>query len=333
MTGARRMGAALVILIALAALGAPFLATNPPQAQFADLAYAPPNFPRIRDAEGRFRPPFLYPLRLVDRLERRFEPDETKPIPLRWFAGGTLVAANTEALWLPLGGDALGRDVYSRLLFGARLSLGVATAAAFGALLLGALVGATAGYAGGRIETLMMALTDFVLVLPAIFVVLALRAAMPLVLTPGQVFAATTGVFALAGWPFAARGVRAIVAVERRREYAESARAAGASGWRILRHHLLPAARGFLLVQGALLLPAFIVAEATLSYVGLGFAEPAASWGGLLRDAGGGFVDAPWLLAPAGAIALTMFGLQLAAGADGGVPARSEEQPETDPHN
>jgi peptide/nickel transport system permease protein len=141
---------------------------------------------------------------------------------------------------------------------------------------------------------------------------------MPLVLSPGQVFAATTAVFALAGWPWAARGVRAIVASELRREYAESARAAGAGPWRILRRHLLPATRGFLLVQGALLLPAFIVGEATLSYVGLGFAEPAASWGGLLRDAGGGFVDAPWLLAPAGAIALTMLGLQLASGrADG----------------
>ena len=318
MNRAARAGAALVLLIAGCALCAPFLATNPPQTQFAGHAYAPPNLPRVVDRDGRFRAPFVYPLRLADRLERRFEPDDSRPMLLQWLQGGALVTvADSETPWLPLGGDALGRDLYSRLLFGARLSLGVATAAALGALLLGALVGAVAGYAGGRTETFLMAATDFVLVLPTIFVVLALRAAMPLVLTTGQVFAATTLVFALAGWPLAARGVRAIVAVEGRREYAESARAAGASPWRILRRHLLPAARGFLLVQGALLLPAFVLAEATLSYVGLGFSEPAASWGGLLRDAAGAFVEAPWLLAPAAAIALTMFGLQLAAGRRG----------------
>lgn len=327
MTGARRLGAALVIFMSVVAIAAPFLAINPPHAQFADLAYAPPNLPRIMDAQGRLTLPFVYPLRLVDRLERRFDADRTTPVPLRRFVGGALrPPAGPEPRWLPLGGDALGRDVYSRLLFGARLSLGVATAAALGALLIGALVGATAGYTGGRIETALMALTDFVIVLPAIFVVLALRAALPLVLTPAQVFAATTGVFALAGWPWAARGVRAIVASERRREYAESARAAGAGPWRILRRHLLPAAQPFLLVQGALLLPAFIVAEATLSYVGLGFAEPAASWGGLLRDAGGAFVDAPWLLSPAAAIALMMLGLQLAAGGAHGVRAWSDEE-------
>ena len=316
------IGAAVVTLVVAGAAGAPLFATNPPRSQFADLAYAPPSLPRIVDAEGRLRRPFVYPLRLADRLERRFEADRSRRIPLQWLTHGRLVAADPAGPpWLPLGGDALGRDVYSRLLFGARLSLGVATAAALGALLLGAFVGAAAGYAGGRLETMLMALTDFVIVLPAIYVVLALRAALPLVLTAEQVFAATATVFAVAGWPFAARGVRAIVAVERRREYAESARAAGAGSSRILLRHLLPAAAGFLLVQGGLLLPAFVLAEATLSYVGLGFAEPAASWGGLLRDAGGAFTDAPWLLAPAGAIALTMFGLQLLAGGTPVYPA------------
>lgn len=315
MTRPARFGAAVIVLIAASAAAAPFLATNPPHAQFPALAYAPPNGPRISDAEGRLHAPFVYPLRVVDRIERRFAPDVQQRVPLRWLTEGRLVTVGGDAPpWLPLGGDALGRDVYSRLLFGARLSLGVAAVAVLGSLLLGALVGAAAGYAGGRVDTLLMALSDFVLVLPAIFVVLTLRAAMPLVLTTGEVFVATAAVFAIAGWPFAARGVRAIVAVERRREYAESARAAGAGPWRILLHHLLPAAAGFLLVQGGLLLPAFVLAEATLSYVGLGFSEPAASWGGLLRDAGGAFTDAPWLLAPAAAIALTLLGLQLLTG-------------------
>jgi peptide/nickel transport system permease protein len=304
--------------IALVAIAAPVLATNPAEQQFSGYVQAPPMRPRIRDAEGRWRRPFVYPLRLVDRLERRFEEDRSRHVTLRWFNSGRLISVDpAEGPWLPIGGDALGRDVYSRLLLGSRLSLGVAFLATAGALALGALVGAIAGFAGGRLETMLMALADFVIVLPAIYVVLALRAAMPLVLSTAVIFWATTLILALAGWPFAARGVRAIVAVEKRKEYAESARAAGATPWQILHRHLLPASTGFLLAQGALLVPAFVLAEATLSLVGLGFSEPASSWGGMLREAGRGraFADAPWLLAPAAAIALTLMALQMAGGA------------------
>jgi peptide/nickel transport system permease protein len=108
-------------------------------------------------------------------------------------------------------------------------------------------------------------------------------------------------VLALVGWPWPARGVRAVVAAERGREYAEAARALGAGRTRLLLHHLLPAARGFLVVQATLLVPSFVLAEATLSFVGLGFGEPIPSWGTMLRDAAQGraVVDAPWLLAPA----------------------------------
>lgn len=311
-------GALLFGVVLLSAVLAPVLATNPPEEQSSGHVYAPPMWPHVRDDEGRWRRPFVYPLRLVDRLERRFEQDRTRHVTVRWFANGKIATVDPgEPPWLPLGGDALGRDVYSRLVLGARLSLGVALMAAAGALAVGALVGAAAGFVGGRVDTLLMSVADFVIVLPAIYVVLALRAAMPLVLTTGQVVWATTAILALAGWPFAARGVRSIVAVERRKEYAESARAIGASRWRILLRHLLPAANGFLLVQGTLLVPAFVLAEATLSFVGLGFSEPAASWGGMLRDAGRGraFAEAPWLLAPAAAIALTMLALQLLGGA------------------
>ena len=137
--------------------------------------------------------------------------------------------------------------------------------------------------------------------LPALYVVLALRASMPLVLSTPEVFSTMVIVLALVGWPWPARGVRAVVAAERVREYAEAARALGASRTRLLLRHLLPAARGFLVVQATLLVPAFVLAEATLSFVGLGFSEPIPSWGAMLRDAGHGraIVEAPWLLAPA----------------------------------
>jgi peptide/nickel transport system permease protein len=314
-----RVGCVLAALLAVSALLAPALATNRPDRQFLDHTYAPPMWPRVRDDEGRWRRPFVYPLRLVDRLELRFIEERGAPIPLRWFDEGRLVSIDPGAgPWLPLGGDALGRDVYSRVLFGARLSLGVALVATIAALLLGSAVGAFAGFLGGRIDVLLMLVSDFFIVLPAIYVVLVLRATMPLVLTASQLFAATAGILALAGWPFAARGVRAVIALEKNREYAESARSAGATGLRILLRHLLPAARGMLAVQASLLVPAFVMAEATLSYVGLGFSEPSASWGGLLRDAGRGrgFSDAPWLLTPALMIAFSILSVQLLAGDD-----------------
>lgn len=317
-----RAGGILFGGLVAAAILAPVLATNSPRQQFSGYAFAPPMRPRLVDDEGRWHGPFVYPVRLVDPLERRFETDRSRRIPLRWLANGKLVSVTAaEGPWLPLGGDAVGRDVYARLVLGARLSLGVALLAAVGALAFGAALGAIAGYAGGRLETLLMTIADFVIVLPVIYVVLALRAAMPLVLTTFEVFWVTTIVLALAGWPFAARGVRTIVALESRKEYAESARALGASRWRILQRHLLPAARGFLLVQGTLLVPAFVLAEATLSFVGLGFGEPAASWGGMLREAGrGGFAEAPWLLSPIFAIALTLLGLQLLGSFAGRAP-------------
>jgi peptide/nickel transport system permease protein len=318
----RRVGAALLVLLAAVAAAASYVSRHDPATQFADFVQAPPMPPRIVDADGQWRAPFVYPLRLVNRLERRYEEDRSRRLPLRVFSEGALLSVDEQfGPWLPFGGDALGRDVFARLTWGARLSLGVAAVSALIALLLGAVIGAVAGFAGGRIDETLMRLTDLVLVLPAIYVVLTLRASMPLVLTQAQVFWTMTVVFAMAGWPYPARGVRAVVAAERRKEYAEAARAIGAGPWRILLRHLLPAARGFLAVQLTLLVPGFILAEATLSYVGFGFSEPTPSWGLMLQDAGrvNVLAEAPWLLAPAVAIVLAVLALHLAGGA--AVPA------------
>jgi peptide/nickel transport system permease protein len=317
MTGGRWAGGLILALAAAGALAAPALAPHEAGDQFTDFTSAPPMRPRVVDDEGRWRAPFVYPLRLVDRLERRYALDRSRPVRLEWLSRGQIVRIDeTHGPLLLLGSDQLGRDVFARLVRGARTSLAVAGLAALGALLLGACAGAVAGYAGGLADDVLMRLADFVLVLPAIYVVLALRAAMPLYLEPAQVFLLLTVILALVGWPFAARGVRAIVAAERGREYAEAARSIGAGHARLLFRHLLPAARGFLAVQAVLLLPAFILAEATLSYVGLGFPEPAASWGSMLSDAKNvrAIVEAPWLLSPAAAIVLVVLGVHLLAG-------------------
>ena len=319
MTTGARAGAVLLAIIAALTAGASVIAPHEPGRQFPDLAYAPPMLPHVFDDSGRLHRPFIYPLRLADRLEHKFVEDRTTRVPLTLTRG-----APEPTPWLLLGGDALGRDLFARLLLGARLSLGVSVVAAAGALFLGALVGALAGFHRGFLDDLLMRAADFVIVLPAIYVVVVLRAAMPLVLTTGQVFWTMAAVLSLAGWPHPARGVRAVVSAEQGKEYAEAARALGAGWLRILLRHLLPAARGFLAVQAALLLPACILAEATLSFVGFGFAEPTPSWGVMLHDAAqaGTLADAPWLLAPGVAIVISVLSLYLVSGPDAWIARR-----------
>ena len=313
----KRAGIAILAWVALVAVLAPALTPNRPGFRFPDRAYAPPMPIRVIDADGRWRAPFVYPIRLADRLERRFEEDRASPVRIAWFSRGVVAQLSEERQgpWLPLGADGSGRDVFARLVYGARLSLAVALAATLGAMLIGTLVGGIAGAAGGLVDEALMRLSDFVIVLPAMYVVLSLRAALPLVLPPARVFALVAGILALVGWPIVARGVRAIVASERERDYAQAAIALGAGRARLLLRHLLPAARGFLAAQAALLVAAFILAEATLSYVGLGFPDPSVSWGVMLQEASNvsAMADAPWTLAPAAGIFLLVLGVNLAA--------------------
>lgn len=309
----KRAGAILLGIVIAAAIAAPWLAPNDPNTRFPDLIYAPPTRVHLFGDSAAL---YIYTPRLVSRLERRFAEDRSRPVPIRFLAGGRLISADAAAgaPLLLLGGDGYGRDIFSRLLYGGRATLAVALIATFGAAWLGTLIGGVSGSASGWIDTALSRFSEFVLVLPTIYVALALRAAMPLVLSTTQVFVLLTGIFTLLGWPIVARGVRAIVLAERERDYVVGARAAGAGPGRLLIHHLLPAANGYVLTQASLLLPAFILAEATMSFIGLGFPQDVATWGTMLQDAQNVamLADAPWMLAPAAAIFLVVLGVNIA---------------------
>jgi len=316
----------LLVLIALGAIGAPWLSPNPPNRRFDELLYAPPT--AVHLWQDGVRAPFIHPLRVVSRLERRFEAQTSERVGLRWFADGSLVTADADRgkPLLLLGADGYGRDVFARLLYGARATLAVSLVSALLATVLGALVGALAGYVGGWFDAVLSRVSDFVLVLPAIYVALVLRAVVPLVLPPATVFALLTGIFTILGWPIIARGVRAIVLVEREREYVMAARAAGAHDCRVLLRHLVPASAGFLKAQGSLLVPAFMLAEATLSYVGLGFPNTVPTWGTMLQEASNVALlgEVPWSLAPAGGIFAVVLGVNLLLQSEGTTPVQLE---------
>ena len=311
----RRAAAGVALAFAVMAVFAPWISANSPELIFDNRAYAPPMRVHLRDADG-WHLPFVYRQSLVDRSGRIYSEDRSRRIPLRWFSTGHLVSIDSSGgPLLFCGADALGRDLCARIAYGARLSLGVAVIGACGALLLGALLGAAAGAAGGRLETIVMTVADFVLVLPVVYLVIVLRATRPLFIDTSEVFVLMAALFSCAAWPDVARGVRSIVATERTRDYAAAARAAGAGPFRLI-GHLLPAAYGFLRIEFVLLIPALLVAESSLSFVGFGFEGAIPSWGGLLKEGESitAMYSAPWLLLPAAALFLVVLALQTLAG-------------------
>ena len=289
------LGAALLGGIIFFAVFADFLSPYSPTQQHREFPNAPPRF---ADAPLQFwvrgEP---YRLFGVIPCEHRLL-GVTEPARLFW-----------------LGTDGLGRDVWARLWHGARLSLLIAAISLLLAVPLALIVGGLAGYYGGALDFVLMRLLELMLALPALYLVIALRSALPLDLAPSQVFGAMTLVIGLFGWAHLARIVRARVFTLRTLDFVTAARAAGATDARILLRHLLPQLTGDVLTQAALAAPAYILAEVTLSYLGLGVPEPLPSWGNMLAATQGiqTLMQHWWNLAPLVALFLTSLSFHLIA--------------------
>jgi ABC-type dipeptide/oligopeptide/nickel transport system permease subunit len=221
--------------------------------------------------------------------------------PLKQNLGNALAKPSRVHL---LGTDNVGRDVLSRVMWGTRVSLVAGFVSVTLALLTGGLLGLAAGYTGGRVDGVLMRLMDAVLSFPALVLALALGAVLGAGLT-GVLIA-----LAVVYTPTFARLMRGQVLSITAREYVDAARALGASGWRVAWHHVLPNATAPMVVQGSLSVAFAILAEASLSFLGLGIQPPAASWGSMINAGRGYLQQAPWIVfGPGAALFVTVIGL------------------------
>jgi len=312
-------GVVLIILYFIA-LCCEFVAPYEPNEASIRFKQVPPTAIHIRDAEGQFHWPFIY------QHDRAMDPESflityvedttiRYPIQLmvrgfeyKWLGRFTSDlhlfglhpdAADKQGLFL-LGTDRLGRDMFARVCYGARISLSMGLVSVFMSLVLGVLLGGVSGYFGGKIDAIIQRVIEFVRTIPTIPLYMTLSAALPMDWPVVRVYFGLTMILALVGWTWMARVVRGRFLAMREEDFVLAARLNGSSEMRIILRHMLPSFLSYIIAALTLNIPNMILWETGLSFIGLGLRAPAISWGVLLQEAMNlrSLVLAPWVLAP-----------------------------------
>ena len=311
-----RIALFLLGIIYFALFFADFIAPYTKDFSDRSMAYVPPSKIFTIDENGKLSKPYTY------NYKREFDPVELKIVYtldrsqkhyIKFFAKGQpykflglipmkrhLITTDSEGRLFLLGTDINGRDVFSRILFGGRISMTIGFLALFVLFPIGLLYGGIAGYFGGKVDMIMMRFAEAVMSIPSFYLLIILASILPSGMTSVQRFMLIVVILALIGWASFARVVRGMVLSIKNQEYVQAAKSIGASRLRIIIKHILPQTTSFVIVAMTLSVPSYILSESGLSFLGLGIQQPDASWGNMLKEAQEytNIIYRPWLLTP-----------------------------------
>jgi peptide/nickel transport system permease protein len=288
-----------------------------------DFIYAPPQAVRLYH-QGKFVGPFVYSLKYrlnPETLRREYTVDTSKIHRIRFFCRGEpykfwgvipmrfhFVCPARDGTFFLLGTDRMGRDMFSRITVGARISLTIGFIGVLISFVLGVVIGGLAGYYGGWIDVIVQRIIEVMRSFPVLPLWMALSAALPVTWSPLLIYFGITLILGLLDWTGLARAVRSKLFSLREEDFATAAQLMGAKPARIIGRHLLPSFMSHLIASATLSIPAMILGETALSFLGLGLRPPITSWGVLLSEAQNINAVAlyPWLMLPVVPVVLTV---------------------------
>ena len=295
------VGGVVLLILYLLAIFADFLAPYPKEIRFEKFAHRPPTPVHLFDEDGKFRGPFVYGTtkeRNMETLEAIYTVDTSAVYPLCFFVQGEpysvlglfetgirLFGVEEPGAIFLFGTDNLGRDLFSRIAHGARLSLSIGLIGVSLSFLIGVTLGGISGYFGGVVDTIIQRIIEFFISIPTTPLWIALAAALPKDWSVVRIYFGIVVILSLVGWGGLARVVRGKFLELRELDYVLAARVSGVSEWSIIRVHLVPNFASYLIVDLTLAIPGMILGETALSFLGLGLRSPAVSWGVLLEKA------------------------------------------------